>query len=185
MSLFGSAPTPRQVLFLKHFVKKFPRSRRAEDDIEASAFSISHDLEDLTVIDLDNPLTEPDFAQFIQSASSGSRASGACRIKFKRCKECCRHKVDSLFHRQNRSLVEFPKEYANSYPCASSICKDCLIAKLRTSITQDWWYDLDSDQWLKCPVAGCEHALNIRGTEALENILEDYPLGMVAQTQQL
>jgi hypothetical protein len=188
LSMFGADPTPRQVLFLLHFVKKFPRARGG---VEAAignntVFSLTHAIENLTTNDLNAPLSETDFVTFIRSAiTSSTNTNGARRIGFKRCNECYRHKIVALSNQGNWDLGEFPKEYSREYPCSSSICKECLLNKLKSSIAQDWWYDLDSNQWLKCPMAGCEHVLNIRLAEEIPDFLDDYTPREIAEVKQM
>lgn len=186
LSMFGTDPTPRQVLYLEHHVKKFPRARGEATVGDNTVFSRTHVFEDLTTNDLNAPLSETDFATFIQSAiTSSTNDNGPRRIGFKRCHECHRHKIIALSNQSSPNLGEFPKEYAREYRCSSSICKECLLNKLKSSITQDWWYNLDSDQWLKCPIAGCDHALNIRLTEELPDLLDDYTLREIAEVKQV
>lgn len=178
-SLFGSGPTPRQVLFLKLFTRRFPRLR--QEVIRGSDFLRSHRAEDLRVQDLDVSLTEQTFATFVKSVSPGSPGYDAVqRMQFKRCPECEQYKINGSRNGRNENLIEFPRWFRHTYCRTSSICKDCLKEKLKKSITQDWWYELDCEQWLKCPVAECGQALEIRRVEGLGEILHDFADGDVA-----
>jgi hypothetical protein len=172
-SLFGLGPTPRQVLFLMLFTTKFPRLQQ-EDNID-SDFARSHQLENLGAEDLDVSLTEQAFATFAKSASPGSPGYNAVqRIQFMRCSECKRHKINNSRNNRNHDLTEFPRWFRQTHCRSSPICKNCLKQKLKKSITQDWWYGLGCEQWLKCPVSECGHALEIHRAEDLGEMLRDF-----------
>lgn len=178
-SLFGLGPTPRQVLFLKLFSRRFPRL--PQEVIRDSGFLQSHRAEDLSVADLDVSLTEQTFATFVKSVSPGSPGHNAVqRMQFKRCPRCKRHKVDGSRDGRNHNLIEFPRWFRQTCCRTPSICKDCLKEKLIKSIAQDWWYALDCDQWLKCPAEQCGQALEIRRVEGLGEMLRDFADGDVA-----
>lgn len=178
-SLFGPGPTPRQVLFLNLFTRRFPRLQ--QEVIRDSDFLRSYRAEDLNVEDLDASLTDQTLAKFVSSVSPGSPGYDAVqRMHFKRCSECKRYKINGSCDGRNQSLIEFPTRFRHTCCRTASICTDCLKEKLKTAITQDWWHELDREQWLKCPVPGCGQALEIRRTEGFDDLLRDFADGDVA-----
>ena len=171
--LFGQEPTPRQLLFVKLFTRWFPRIQ--PNQAACSLFTQSHHAEDLTSTDLDTPLAETSLTTFVDSISPGSPGHRALqRLQFKRCPECKRHKLHGPPNDRNHNLIEYPGWFQQNKCPTCTLCTDCLKEKLKKTITEDWWYELDSPHWLKCPVAECQNPLDVGSVEAFVEMLRDF-----------
>lgn len=178
-SLFGPSATPRQVLFLMLSAREFGRLPRT--DAVESVCGRSHRFEHLKLGDMDVPLTKSAFFIFVNSVNVGSPSHDTLQsLHFTRCTECKRNRLDGPYDHASRDLIEIPKLFQETHCDPPSICKGCLKEKLKKSIMQDWWYELDCEQWLKCPILGCRHSLAISRAEDLGNLLRDYTVTEIA-----
>ena len=181
-ALFGPDPTPRQFLFVKLFVRRFPRLQ--QNRAACSRYTQGHQAEDLTANDLDTPLAETSLATFVDSISPDSPGHHVLqRLQFQRCPGCKRHKVYGSPNERNHDLIEFPHWFRQNKCRTCTLCTDCLKEKLKKAITEDWWYELDSPHWLNCPVDGCQAPLEIGCVEALVETLRDFTAVDVAMLQ--
>jgi len=188
-SVFGSEHTPCQILLQMESNKRLPRVQQGESS--DSAFSRSHLFEDLTSKDLDTPLTEPSFAQFVKSIPgyiASPSASPFRGVRFKRCMNCLHDKVYSVRNRlgQHKSdLEEFPRRLESRCPSFKLSCKDCLLSRLKFRITQEWWRNLGSDQWLNCQSVHDEPPIWIMRVGHLRGVLSDYTPKEILQVEQM
>ncbi|KAK4232525.1 hypothetical protein QBC38DRAFT_494592 [Podospora fimiseda] len=56
---------------------------------------------------------------------------------------------------------EFNCSTTGTFSCSPSepICDDCFLPAMISSITKDFWHNLDSELWIKCPHPECENIL--------------------------
>jgi predicted nucleic acid-binding Zn-ribbon protein len=85
------------------------------------------------------------------------------RIQLRTCALCAKPRIGGDFHDSSLSWIdEFPAR-GNYFACYhAKVCRKCLIGYLIGIVQYEWWHHLGCLQWLFCPVAGCERALNIR-----------------------
>ncbi|KAK0708271.1 hypothetical protein B0H67DRAFT_648357 [Lasiosphaeris hirsuta] len=84
-----------------------------------------------------------------------------------------------------------PFSQANSSPlsatscCSQFICDTCNTNAITSSILRDWWHNLGSENWLRCPVQSCNAALPLHHkfdlTVTLSSLPEKQALEYVAQ----
>lgn len=173
LTLFGPDPTPRQFLFVKLFASRFPRLQQLP--ATCSRFIEGHRVEELTASELDVPLAEASVVTFLNNICPDSPGAHTLqRLQFMRCSECKRHKLNGLPNDRNHHLIEYPRWFRQNKCNTCTLCTNCLREKLKTAITEGWWYDLDSLHWLQCPVDGCRTPLEIDSVEVLVEMLYDF-----------
>lgn len=72
-------------------------------------------------------------------------------------------------------LNEFPKGFEQTSCCDAPVCAECLPMSIFKDIETDWWHNLDSQAWIRCPVETCEQVMSIKNVRELEGML--YRLG--------
>ena len=178
-AIFGPNPTPRQFLFARSTASEFPRCQQVPT--ARSPFIERHQVEHLTVSDLDIPLAGASIGIFLNSI----RASHACQSKlhtpsFTRCSKCKRHKISDSPADTAQDFIEYPRWFQQNRCSTCDLCIDCLKEKLERSIAEDWWYELDSPHWLKCPIDGCCTPLGVDSVDSLVDVLRDFSNADVA-----
>jgi predicted nucleic acid-binding Zn-ribbon protein len=172
-SLIGDELTPRRILAMKIFGDWFP-TLREQPPPNSLPFLQSHVVEHLNSNHFDLVMTDQAhvnaFLASIAPRSTGYTSLQGMTLLY--CHVCKRAKFN--IHSptlQNRRLNEFPSHFPQTACCQSSVCTACLTKSLK--ITEDWWYDIVSQSWLKCPVENCRRSIGIRSAEEIANILFD------------
>jgi hypothetical protein len=174
-SLFGGNITPRLVLALRMFGTRFPRLR-ADEAFGSPRFLQTYKAEDLGSGLFDIPLEQDRLDTFLDSITPGTPGNASLQgLSFLMCPACKTFKF-SVYppNVRNRKLNEFPSRFRQTSCCSSIVCSACLIRKLKTSLADDWWYELGSQSWLKCPIEGCGMPIGIRRADEIANILRDF-----------
>ncbi|KAK3984590.1 hypothetical protein QBC44DRAFT_362994 [Cladorrhinum sp. PSN332] len=80
--------------------------------------------------------------------------------------------TNPLSHTLPRS--EFNCSRTGTLPCSPEpICDDCFLPAIISSITKDWWHNLHSERWIKCPHPDCDDILPGRYHTDLASILSN------------
>lgn len=95
------------------------------------------------------------------------------------------HFLDPLSQSRNRSGQPSSSPLGATSCCSQFICGTCNTNAIISSITRDWWHNLGSEDWLRCPVQSCNAALPLRHkfdlTVTLGSLPEKQALEYVAQ----
>ena len=168
-SLFGGNPTPRLVLVLSMIGTRCPRVR-TDEALSSSQFLQTYKAEDLESGLFDIPLEQDHLNTFINSINSGILENISPQgLTYSVCPACNIFK----FSVWNRRFNEFPSHFRQTSCCSNVICSACLVRSLKTSLADDWWYELGSQSWVKCPIESCGMPVGIRRTDEITNILRD------------
>lgn len=85
------------------------------------------------------------------------------RIQLRTCVLCAKPRIGGDFHDSPLMWInEFPAWVKFFTCCNAKVCRKCFIGHLIGVVQYQWWHNLGSLQWLFCPAAGCERALEIR-----------------------
>ncbi|KAK4166392.1 hypothetical protein QBC43DRAFT_17163 [Cladorrhinum sp. PSN259] len=67
--------------------------------------------------------------------------------------------------------TEFSCSGTGTFPCCpESICDDCVISVIVPSIKKDWWHNLGSEHWIRCPHPHCKELLSDQVVSVLVSI---------------
>jgi predicted nucleic acid-binding Zn-ribbon protein len=174
-SLFGGNLTPRLVLVLRMIGTQFPRVR-PDEAFGSPRFLQTYKAEDLGSGLFDIPLEGGRLDTLLDSTAPGTPGNASLQgLSFLLCPACKTFKF-SVYppNARNRRLNEFPNRFRQTLCCSSIICSACLIRSLKASLADDWWYELGSQSWLKCPIGGCGMPIGIRRADEIANILRDF-----------
>jgi hypothetical protein len=177
-TLVGEGITPRQILALKKFgASAFPVIK-PEQVANSTRFLQTHRAEHLQAALFDLPLRRnSEVAAFVESISPGSSGAASLRgLRFQACPMCQRLKFavsPPTAGSRNRRLNEFSGHFQQTACCSTAICSACLADSIKKSISADWWYNIASESWLKCPVEGCCSPMGIQRPDEIANILRD------------
>jgi hypothetical protein len=143
-----------------------------------SDHEVSSNFQNLSVQPLDVALDVNQALLFKESIFPAPEEDRIYRsLSLKLCALCQIPKFISAPQSNNRQssidINEFPKQF-NKMPCRhSAICAECLSKSLLESIRKDWWYNLGSRNWFRCPIATCHQIMPIRHASELTAILTD------------
>jgi hypothetical protein len=85
------------------------------------------------------------------------------RIQLRTCALCTKPRIGGDFHDSPLNWInEFPARGSFFTCCSAKVCRKCFVGYLIGVVQYEWWHHPGSLQWLFCPVAGCERALEIR-----------------------
>ena len=175
-SLFGGNITPRLALTLRMIHMQYPRL--CTDEVFGSPrFLQTYMAEDLVSGLFDIPLEQGRLNTFLDSITPGTPGNVSLEgLSFLPCVVCKIFKVYVyLPNARNRRLNEFPSRFRQTSCCSSNVCSACLTRSLKISLdSDDWWYELGSQSWLKCPIEGCRMPIGIRCVDEITNILQNF-----------
>jgi hypothetical protein len=161
-----STVTPRRILFQRLLAQGFETSA-ASDGQDATLFLQSCSSDKLTNQLLDVHLSSPQAQKFAENISVDDIAILICSL-------CQLPKFTRKPNSQQRLGVnEFAKPSQQTKCCSKSICSHCYLATLSESLSTDWWKNLTSDNWLRCPTPDCNEPLPIRHRATLENLFRE------------
>lgn len=174
-SLFSNGLTPRIILALLMFKATFPKLPGNQTP-ESWRFLQTYRADDLSYGLFDVPLVEQEhLAAFVSSVIPGS--SGAACLQNLTLLPCPGCKTVKFTVKSptatNRNFDEFSRHFMVTACCSSPICTDCLVKALKTSLSSDWWYDIGSQSWLRCPIEGCGRQIGIRRIDRITDILRE------------
>jgi hypothetical protein len=162
-TLVGPTPTPRSIL-LSIVVESSTRSVRLPDPPDEGVLPQNCSVKDLTYKQLNVFLSLDQVHQLldnISGLSEGNQISKSLCIRV--CAMCKEPKfMPAAGQSQNNcKLNEFPRGSGQTKCCNSAICFRCWANFFRSAIQNDWWYNLESRRWLRCPLPPCRHSLKI------------------------
>lgn len=162
-TLVGPTPTPRSIL-LSIVVESSTRSVRLPDPPDEGVLPQNCSVKDLTYKQLNVFLSLDQVHQLldnISGLSEGNQISKSLCIRV--CAMCKEPKfIPAAGQSQNNcKLNEFPRGSGQTKCCNSAICFRCWANFFRSAIQNDWWYNLESRRWLRCPLPPCRHSLKI------------------------
>jgi hypothetical protein len=135
-------------------------------------------IQHLSRASLDLPLSPSEASNFLESLNHNQDINLPTSITLKMCSLCQNPK----FMQQSpgssplgERLNEFPKGFEQTTCCSAPVCAFCLPTSIFEAIKNDWWHNLDSQAWIRCPVVNCEQVLSIKNAGELERML--YRLG--------
>lgn len=167
LSVFGAGLTPRMVLALLSD-RRFPKQPALKNTSS-----------------LDAPLNKwSKLTAFCESIAPGSPGNAYITgLSFFECPHCNICRISDV-NAQTRRLGlpssghtievsdEFPR-YFRERACADiRICSACLPDSLKISLINDWWYELGSQTWIKCPMDNCGRRLEIRNADDFGHVLQ-------------
>lgn len=168
----SEAITPRMVLLLR-MLESTSRDDRAS---APTRFSLTHRVEDLSWSDFDVPFMERQhLTSFADSVIPGSPGDAALRdLKLVQCSACRAWKFTVISaNARNLNLDEFSRRFRTTACCSALVCTACLGNALKSSLADDWWNDIGSQSWLKCPIEECGRPIGIRGVDYITEILRE------------
>jgi hypothetical protein len=195
IALLGDSLTPRMILALvadKRFPRLQPDAHTGTETMANPArFLQTYKIEDLETRFLDTKLRErTQLTSFCESIAAGSRSrSSIDNITFSECPKCNISRISAvetvsprrrgLFgllssqSRQSRNgaLNEFPTAFRQNICPDMLLCSACLVDALKTSLADNWWYELDCQSWLKCPMGNCDRYVQIQDVDAVGEVL--------------
>jgi hypothetical protein len=163
--------TLRSLLIMKWLEMKFPLSA-TDDYMEPEVPFIGPALSAGDELDKVYSPTEADRIAEILHPWSALKPFYA-QLKLKTCKLCSKPRIRGNV--QSTTLIwfnEFPCQGSFFSCCGTKVCRQCFVDYLVKAVQHGWWHKLGSLQWLACPTAGCERALEIRCEANFELCLE-------------
>lgn len=164
----GNKTTPRLVLTMEHYRRLYvssvspsvPDSQKLPNDT-----SIQHIINN----NMDVPMDIGSLCRFIVKLRD--QGEDFWEVSIENCAICERPKFatakDTVLP---HGLNEFLPRYRKAPCCGKSVCSACLRDSLLAAIKKDWWHSLDSQQWIQCPVDGCDIGFAIP-QDTLEHLL--------------
>jgi hypothetical protein len=170
-SLFGSGTTPRIILMLKVLGGNYHFSSPTES---SARFRQTGAVQHLSAECLDVSLDASAVGSFVESLCRGPEATRLYRLlSLKLCSLCEVPKFvpSSSATAESQHINEFPRSFGQTPCCSAPICSACLPGAIFNAIKYDWWHNLGSQPWIRCPITSCQHLLGIRNIGELENRL--------------
>jgi len=164
--------TPRSLLMMKASSSRAAPS--ATRDSQCARFRETSAIQHLSQASLDMPLTISEANNFLESLSRNQDANLLQSLTLKLCALC---KVPKFAKSSSTNpIAERLNEFSGHTSCCSkSICANCFPTVVFKAIENDWWHNLDSQAWIRCPVPDCQQLTIVKGIGELEVIL--YRLG--------
>ncbi|KAK3316225.1 hypothetical protein B0H66DRAFT_560739 [Apodospora peruviana] len=169
LSLLGSALTPRGILLLKTIQYHQPDNHLSSTLPSRARFHHP-----------DKVLDSTQAADFARSVDARPGILGPDEVSFRVCALChvprfLRGLSKCTAGPYRDSEFEYSKGATNC--CSQPICDACFLPSIVSSITNDWWHDLGSNAWLRCPTPSCRAPLpfqyNVELTNTLRNLRDD------------
>jgi hypothetical protein len=167
--------TPRALLMMKS------SNRRGGSNAPTDScrrFRETGAIQHLSRSSLDLSLSPSEVMNFLESLNNNQNLNVSTSITLKMCSLCQNPK----FMQQNSGssplgerLNEFPKGFPQTTCCSATVCASCLPKAIFKAIEIDWWHNLESQAWIRCPVEKCDQVMNIKNISELERML--YRLG--------
>ncbi|KAK0617299.1 hypothetical protein B0T14DRAFT_568818 [Immersiella caudata] len=171
-SLFlGVGLTPRGIMFLKLLERQMKRQSpsskyhldKALDLEQAAAFA--------QLLDSQQHLLNP--------RSSWITVCALCHVPRFRGVPVASSVSDpalTLFMRTPSECPDIFNEFHSSsvgttYCCSKSICDSCYVRETCASFRRDFWFNLDSEYWIKCPYPSCSSRFALRHELEIESLL--------------
>jgi hypothetical protein len=156
--------TPRKVIFMGLMKDRFPENA-TRTSLACSTFLRATTLQLLTRQSLDVSLEHEEaqaFQKNIEQYLAGRSVLDVFQLKL--CSICRIPKLAIVqgMNNQLNGINEFFPRFSNTTCCSSAICSACLPEALICSTQTDWWHNLESPQWLKCPVPQCTQFAPVR-----------------------
>lgn len=170
-SLFGSGTTPRIILMLKVLGGNYHFSSPTES---SARFRQTGAVQHLSAECLDLSLNASEVGNFVESLCRGPEATRFYRsLSLKLCSLCEVPKFvpSSSATAESQHINEFPRSFGQTQCCSAPICSACLLEATVNAIRYDWWHNLGSQPWIRCPITSCQHLLGIRNIGELETLL--------------
>jgi hypothetical protein len=170
-SLFGSGTSPRIILMLMVLRGKYHLSSTTEG---SARFRQTGAVQHLSTDCLDVALDTSEVGNFVESLCRGTETSRFYRsLSLKLCSLCEVPKFvpSSTGAAASQRINEFPEGFSQTPCCSSPICSACLPGAISNAVRYDWWHNLGSQPWIKCPLPSCGNLLGIRNIGEFENLL--------------
>jgi hypothetical protein len=185
-TLTGPTPTPRSILVTTISItatEKAVTTDSPADPIIPEHFSVK----DLHPSMFDVPLIQNDVYNFLNGVSRElSITTVLDSLKLEFCSICEEQKfvVRSSHEEGMLHLNEFSPHFGLTKCCNRSICTACYSTSFRSAIKNDWWHNLESDEWLRCSVESCKQPMGITSSDQLTariHELEDIDIDTAVQ----
>lgn len=140
---------------------------------------VSSNFRNMSIQILDTALDADQAAVFKESVRPLPKEGHISRsVILKRCALCKMLKFapESQSNKLETTAViinEFSKQFNEMPCCHNAICAECLSKTLLASIRNDWWCNLESANWFRCPIATCLQIMPIRHSNELAKILTE------------
>jgi chromosome segregation ATPase len=167
--LTGSSPTPRTILVTA--MSAINVEEGAHTDLHSEPLFPSNFLiGDLHTDLLDLPLGAEEvhrFLAFISNDSDGERLVNS--LSLETCSVCKKQRftLGTPLADTELCLNEFSQQYGTTSCCNEAICSGCYSSFFRGAIRNDWWHNLETEDWLQCPVENCKELMGIRTSAQL------------------
>jgi hypothetical protein len=183
-SLLASGTSPRIILMLMVLRGKYHLSQPTES---SARFRETGAVQHLSANYLDVCLNTAEAGNFVESLCRGPEESQFHRsLSMKLCSLCEVPKfVTSTGAALGQRINEFPAGFSQTPCCSAPICSACLPGAILNAVRYDWWQNLVSQPWIKCPIPSCENLLAIRNVGELENFLRKTGYGEVGTLLQM
>jgi hypothetical protein len=185
--LVGPAPTPRSILMTITSALDVGGSASKEPSPSAplpDGFTAQY----LHSSMLDITLIPDDVHTVIDAVSSNSKSKNLIKsLELQVCSVCDKQRFTVSHFQEERefSLNEFPLQFGQTKCCDKPVCTHCYSSFFRSALRNDWWHNLESQSWLRCPVETCKQPIEISSSEELAtriNELDDIDADAAVQT---
>jgi hypothetical protein len=171
-ALLGNNLTPR--LILLHKIQSQNYEPTSDDNLpNATDFLQSCDISLLTNHLLDVSLNIEQAQVFAQNVITADEGNGAHnKLSVLACDLCRRPKfIQNTAGSSGLQINEFPKASRSTSCCSKSVCTDCYLAKIISSLCDDWWDNLSSRHWIRCPMTDCDSLVVLHHRAAVETLI--------------
>jgi hypothetical protein len=174
--LTGPTPTLRSMLVTAMSAANVEEATAIESSVDP-LLSEHFSMKDIHLNMLDQPLVPEDVYRFLDMISRSSLSAPAFdSLELESCSICEEEKfiVRSSYGDCKLPLNEFSPEFGQTKCCNKAICSACYSNFFRSAIRNDWWHNLESEEWLRCPVKSCKHPMGITSSAKLAVRIQDF-----------
>lgn len=166
--------TPRTILMMVLIGTMFNETSSAE--AASQELRRTGPVTALSTSSLDARLNVTEAKDIMNQLRAAGTQSFSERIDLKVCVLCrrlrfSRKSQDQAPRLQGPFLDEFSTKLNQFQCCSDQICMSCLLPAVDNGIKWDWWDNLGTLQWIKCPAPSCGRTLEIRYAADLERLL--------------
>jgi hypothetical protein len=162
--LTGPSPTPRSILMTALSVINVEEDPHPDLSLEP-LFPRGFSIQNLEANMLDLPLSAEEVHRLLDLISYDSNSKRQIRdLNLKSCSLCNEEKFTAGKPQVDVDLClsEFPQQHGTTTCCNKAICSNCYSSFFRNAIRNDWWHNLETEDWLQCPVETCKEFMGIR-----------------------
>ena len=171
--ILGTGATPRVILALKLMQSNSHPTLLEQGDLAMMQFTQSCSTNLLTPKLLDVSLSTEQALKLARHVADDASLKDSISLVV--CVVCKMPKIMSSSH-----VCEFPSSNGGHMSCCQrAVCISCLCDSIVKSVTSGWWHNLDSSQWLTCPIPGCDKIVPLRHADELPRLLRSGGLKQV------